>query len=81
MLTQQQSNAINTAAHTHNYETLALADTAINTIGKYTQQFELDSKVLARSTANDIGGLIVYTNNKQLVAFYDYENFVGTVFN
>jgi hypothetical protein len=50
---------------------------------KYTQLFETNTNVLVAAVAHDIGGLVVYfstANAKQLVAFYDYENFVGTVF-
>jgi hypothetical protein len=35
---------------------------------------------LAAKSYNDLGGLIVYFNNDKLVAFYDYERLVGTVF-
>lgn len=83
-LTQEQSNAINNAVHTHNYEKQALAAyeaTGDDGIDKYTELFELQTNILATAIADDIGGLIVYYNdNSTLAAFYDYENFVGTVF-
>ena len=30
--------------------------------------------------AQDLGGLVVYFNDKELVAFYDYERELGAVF-
>jgi hypothetical protein len=30
---------------------------------------------------NDLGGLTVFFKDDKLVAFYDYEQFVGTIFN
>ena len=81
-LTAKQSNLINKSAYTHNYikqynkDQHGDADHA----EYYTAQFEADTDVLARSTANDVGGLIIYMNGKQLVAYYDYENLGGTVF-
>ena len=85
-LTAAQSNAINNSTYTHNYSTQAVAEweaTNTDVCSKYTTVFTQQTNVLAAATAHDIGGLIVYyskANAKQLVAFYDYENFVGTVF-
>ena len=31
--------------------------------------------------SDDLGGLTVYFKDNKLVAFYDYEQFVGTIFN
>ena len=83
-LTDEQSLAINTAAHTHNYA--AAAEAAYEASGEdvcntYTQLFEQQTNICATAVAEDIGGLIVYYNtDSTLAAFYDYENFVGTVF-
>ena len=85
-LTRTQSFAINNTAHTHNYATAAVEEwekTNTCVIDKYTQQFETQTNILATAAAHDIGGLIIYTNKtnvKMLAAFYDYENFTGTVF-
>jgi hypothetical protein len=85
-LTAAQSKQINNSTYTHNYSKAAVAEwetTNVDVCSKYTQLFTQQTNVLAAATAHDIGGLIVYYSNanaKQLVAFYDYENFVGTVF-
>ena len=34
----------------------------------------------AYNKAGDMGGIVAYFKDKQLVAFYDYEQFKGTVF-
>ena len=81
-LTNKQSALINNSKYTHNYikqynkDVHGDADHA----EYYTEQFEADTQVLKRSTANDVGGLIIYMQGKQLVAYYDYENLGGCVF-
>ena len=81
-LTTKQSALINNSKYTHNY----LAQYNKDAHGDadhaeyYTAQFEADTNVLQRSTANDVGGLIIYMQGKQLVAYYDYENLGGCVF-
>ena len=81
-LTAKQSDLINNSKYTHNY----LAQYKQDVHGDadhaeyYTEQFEADTEVLKRSQANDVGGLIIYMQGKQLVAYYDYENLGGTVF-
>ena len=82
-LTNAQSNLINNSAYTHNYEDEAVAiyeSTGDDGIDSFTNRFESETGVLMRSEAHDIGGLIVYMDGKELVAFYDYERFVGTVY-
>jgi hypothetical protein len=83
-LTAAQCTQINNAAHTHNYSAAAVAEweaTQVDVCDKYTQLFETTTNVLAAAAAHDIGGLIVYfATNNVLVAFYDYENFVGAIF-
>ena len=79
-LTDAQSTLINNAKHTHNYEAEALdkydeGDDSV--VEKYTRRFEKETKL---SKGHDIGGLIVYFRANTLVAFYDYERFVGAVF-
>lgn len=81
-LTAKQSNLINKSAYTHNYMSQYDKDVHgdADHADYYTAQFEAETGVLARSTANDVGGLIIYMQGKQLVAYYDYENLGGTVF-
>jgi|SanBayMetagenome_1026888.scaffolds.fasta_scaffold80488_1 hypothetical protein len=81
-LTAKQSTLINTSAYTHNYITQYNKDLHgdADHADYYTQLFEADTAVLQRSTANDVGGLIIYMQGKQLVAYYDYENLGGCVF-
>ena len=86
-LTQQQSNAINNTANTHNYEASAIAEYNAQTLSsnalcnKYTQLFE-SSIQQHYTTSNDVGGIILYYNaTNNLIAYYDYENFCGTLFN
>ena len=77
-LNAAQSNAINNAAHTHNYSALLTQDSDVE---RLQEQFEL---CLVGSTvydvADDIGGLVVYYNEGAMVAYYDYENAWGAVF-
>jgi hypothetical protein len=83
-LTQQQEDAVNNTEHTHDYTTRWEADEHANSDDDvsdyYTAVFERDTSVLQRSTAHDVGGIILYMNADELVAFYDYENVCGTVF-
>lgn len=78
MLTAAQSNAINTALVTHNYEQEALdsyAATGDDLMDELQARFE---STIAYDTASDLGGLCVYFTAGKLTAFYDYENFVGS---
>lgn len=81
-LTAKQSDLINTSTYTHNYITQYRKDVHGDADAQeyYTAQFEAQTNVLQRSTANDVGGLIIYMQGKQLVAYYDYENLGGCVF-
>jgi hypothetical protein len=66
---------INTTARTVDYSTEAVAEYEAGLgdgIEKYTERFEQEFAV---SGGNDIGGLIVYSDN----VVYDYENFCGWV--
>jgi len=66
---------INTTARTVDYSEQAVAEYEQGLgdgIEKYTERFEQEFAV---SGGNDIGGLIVYSDN----VVYDYENFVGWV--
>ena len=81
-LTTKQHNLINDSKYTHNYLKQYKKDVHGDADAQeyYTELFESETSVLKRSTANDVGGLIIYMNGKQLVAYYDYENLGGTVF-
>jgi outer membrane protein assembly factor BamB len=82
-LTPAQSNLINNSAYTHDYEAEAdalYAASGADGTDVFTEQFERETGVLRSSQAQDLGGLIVYINGQELVAFYDYERFVGRVF-
>jgi hypothetical protein len=80
MLTTAQSNQINNATHTHNYEAEALASfeaTGDDLMEELQKRFEGS---ISYETTEDLGGISVYFNGNTLVAFYDYENFTGSVF-
>ena len=85
VLTDAEETLINNASYTHDYETEALAiyEDEDDVEDKYIAIFEADlAKLNIVHTYNeDLGGLILYRNGAELVAFYDYERFVGTVFN
>jgi hypothetical protein len=83
-ITDAESDLINNSEYTHNYETAAMHlfedgidDNKVE--DDFIDKFEEDIKSLY-TESNDLGGLIVYFNNDKLVAFYDYERLVGTVF-
>jgi hypothetical protein len=81
-LTEAQSNAINNANYTHNYEAEALAsfeDTGDDMMEELEQRFE--ASFTDYDLREDLGGITVYLKNNKLVAFYDYEQFKGAIFN
>jgi hypothetical protein len=81
-LTDAQSTAINTANYTHNYEAEALASyeaTGDDMMDELEERFE--SEFTNYEQREDLGGITVYFKGKTLVAFYDYEQFKGAVFN
>jgi hypothetical protein len=61
---------INTTRPTVDYS--GNADVSSDTLEAYTRQFEQEHNV---SNGDDIGGLVVYSDN----CVYDYENFYGWV--
>jgi hypothetical protein len=80
MLTPAQSTQINNAVYTHNYEAEALASfeaTGDDLMEALQERFE---GTISYETTEDLGGLTVYFKTNTLVAFYDYERFVGAVF-
>ena len=83
-LTSAQSRQINAAEYTINFEEEALAsfeatgdDLMEELEARAEAQILEETKYTARE---DLGGLTVYFKGDQLVAFYDYEQFKGTVF-
>jgi len=80
MLTQNESNLINTTAYTHNYIAQYNANAHANNEG-CNYYINLFAANVAHSTADDVGGVIIFKNGNKLVAFFDYENLQGTVFN
>lgn len=85
MLTEAQSNKINsTEVYTLDYEAEALASYNAGE-GDLMEELEerAEALILAETAYNvreDLGGLTVYFKDSTLVAFYDYEQFKGTVF-
>ena len=85
MLTSAQSAQINaTVNYKFNYETEALASYEASGDDLMDQLEERAEALILAETAytarEDLGGITVYFKNGALVAFYDYEQFKGTVF-
>ena len=81
-ITDAETDLINNSEYTHNYESYLITESItidVTVENNFISIFESDIKDLY-TESNDLGGLIVYFNNDKLVAFYDYERFVGTVF-
>ena len=56
------------------------SDTINNAITVDCATQELFESTHGLAHAVDLGGLVVYFNDKELVAFYDYEHELGAVF-
>lgn len=85
MLTTAQSAQINaTVNYKFNYEEEALASyesTGEDLMEVLEERAEaLIQEATAYTAREDLGGITVYFKGKTLVAFYDYEQFKGTVF-
>ena len=85
MLTDAQSNAINaTVNYSINYEAEALASYESTGDDLMDELEERAESIITEATAytarEDLGGITVYFKDNALVAFYDYEQFKGTVF-
>jgi hypothetical protein len=85
MLTSAQSAQINaTTNYKFNYEAEALASyeaTGEDLMDSLEERAEaLIQEATAYTAREDLGGITVYFKGKTLVAFYDYEQFKGTVF-
>ena len=76
-LTNAQSAQINSAEYTINYEAEA-EDTAEEVLEARAEA--LIQEATAYTAREDLGGITVYLRDNTLVAFYDYEQFCGTVF-
>lgn len=84
VLTNAESEMINNTAYTVDWSNLIEAD------NEYSgEQWDLERELEIRfeqmihnlwHTRDDIGGLTVYFKDDKLVAFYDYEQYVGTIF-
>jgi hypothetical protein len=85
MLTDAQSKQINsTKVYTLDYEAEALQSYE-DTGEDLMDELEVRADgIIAEKTGydlrEDLGGITVYFKGKTLVAFYDYEQFKGTVF-
>ncbi len=85
MLTEAQSAQINaTVNYKFNYEVEALASyesTGDDLMEELEERAEaLIQEETAYTLREDLGGITVYFKGNTLVAFYDYEQFKGTVF-
>lgn len=85
MLTQAQSLQINsTLVYTLDYEAEALRSYEAGEGDLMEELEERADAIIAEATAftarEDLGGITVYFKGSTLVAFYDYEQFKGTVF-
>ena len=73
MLTSAHCEQINSAIYTHEYT----IDESTDYTSDYTGQFEADTGF---ENGVDIGGMIVYMRDRELLAFFDYELAAGAVF-
>ena len=85
MLTSAQSAQINsTEVYTLDYEAEALRSYEAGEGDLMEELEERADAIIAEATAftarEDLGGITVYFKDSTLVAFYDYEQFKGTVF-
>lgn len=81
-LTQAQSDLINNAVYTHDYSVEAEASyeaTGDDLMEDLQLRFEAVIEGLYDG-GDDLGGLCVYFKEGKLMAFFDYERFVGAVF-
>jgi hypothetical protein len=85
MLTDVQSAQINaTEIYTLDYEAEAM-DCAENVVDDLMEELEERAEAIilaetAYTRREDLGGITVFFKDDTLVAFYDYEQFKGTVF-
>jgi hypothetical protein len=83
MLTDAQELQINSVEkYTHNYEAEAVKSfdaTGDDKMQELQERFEADIASVYNND-DDMGGIVAYFKDSELVAFYDYENFKGAVF-
>ena len=83
MLTDAQEQQIESVeSYTHDYEAEAMQsfdETGDDKMQELQARFEADIAG-AYNKADDIGGIVAYFKDTELVAFYDYEQFKGAVF-
>ena len=74
-LTEAESELINNSEYTVDYTDLA------DEVDEEELEERFDDIVAGKyDERDDLGGLTVYFKDDKLVAFYDYEQFVGTIF-
>ena len=74
-LTEAESELINNSEYTVDYSDLA------DEVDEEELEERFEVIVAGKyDERDDLGGLTVYFKDDKLVAFYDYEQFVGTVF-
>ena len=74
-LTEAESELINNAEYTVDYTDLA------EEVDEEELEERFEAIVIGKyDERDDLGGLTVYFKDDKLVAFYDYEQFVGTIF-
>jgi len=74
-LTEAESELINNSEYTVDYSDLA------DEVDEEELEERFDDIVAGKyDERDDLGGLTVYFKDDKLVAFYDYERFVGTIF-
>ena len=75
MLTEAESNLINNSEYTVDWNDLS------ETTDEERLEVMFEALVADKyDECDDLGGLTVYFKDDKLVAFYDYEQYVGTVF-
>ena len=83
MLTDAQELQINSVEkYTHDYEAEAVKSfdaTGDDKMQELQERFEAGI-ASAYNNNDDMGGIVAYFKDSELVAFYDYENFKGAVF-
>lgn len=74
-LTEAESELINNSVHTVDYNDIA------EEIDEEFCEEQFEDLIYDKyDEQEDLGGLTVYFKDDKLVAFYDYEQFVGTIF-
>jgi hypothetical protein len=83
-LTEAESTLINTTEYTVDWsDQIDTDDTLSGEQWDYERELEHRFEVLVAEkwdSRDDLGGLTVFFKDDKLVAFYDYEQYVGTVF-